>query len=308
MTELSRGEDVRDFLRRRSNWGRWGENDELGTLNLVTAETRLSALGRVRTGQTVSLSRPIPLLPVNGEPAPAVLETIVVPRDPEAGSVVDRLTLNCHNTSVTHIDALCHIWDRDGNWNGGRPDETVTADGVRFAGIDAFRAGIVTRGVLFDVPAHRGTQYVTQDWPVTAVELDEIGRSAGIALEPGDAICIYSGRDRWDEVNPVWGAGSRDTEHSVRPGLHASCLRFLREADVALLVWDMMDMRPSGVDISFTIHGAVWAFGLALVDNAELGALAAVCRAEGRVDFALCIAPLPIPGGTGSAVNPIALL
>ncbi len=76
----------------------------------------------------------------------------------------------------------------------------------------------------------------------------------------------------------------------------------------AVLVWDMMDMRPSGVDIGFTIHGAVWSFGLALVDNAELGELAETLRAQGRHEFTLLVAPLPIPGGTGSPVNPLAVL
>jgi hypothetical protein len=308
MTELDTGEAVLAYLREHSNWGRWGDDDELGALNLVTAQKRLSALGLARTGQTVSLSRPVVLAPVDDDPAPATLETIVVPRGPDAGSVIDRLAITCHNTAITHIDSLCHIWDRDGNWNGRKPDDIIQPGGVSFGGIEAFGNGIITRGLLFDVPAHRGTDYVTQDRPVTGAELDEIARSTGIEPAPGDAICVYSGRDRWDAQLPPWGAGSRDAAQSVRPGLHASCLRFLRETDAAMLVWDMMDMRPSGVDIAFTIHGAVWAFGLALVDNAELGALAAACRSQGRHEFALCVAPLPIAGGTGSAVNPIAVL
>lgn len=308
MTELDSGEEVLSYLRERSNWGRWGQDDERGTLNLVTSEKRLAALGLARTGQTVSLSRPVALVSIDDDPAPASLETIVVPRGSDAGSVVDRLTLTCHNTSITHLDALAHIWDREGNWNGRAATDIIQPGGVSFGGIDAFRDGIITRGLLFDVPAHRGTEYVTQDRPVTGAELDEIAAAAGLEPAPGDAICIYSGRDRWDASQRIWGAGSRNAAGSVRPGLHASCLRFLRETDAGMLLWDMMDMRPSGVDVAFTIHGAVWAFGLALVDNAELGALAAECRAQRRNDFALFVAPLPITGGTGSAVNPIAIL
>lgn len=308
MTGFEDGAAVAAYLREHSNWGRWGPDDELGTLNLVTPEKTREALGLVRSGRTLSLSRPIAVVSVGGDRPPASLETLTIPRDGGAGSVIDTLTITCHDTANTHIDSLCHIWDGDGNWNGRRPEDIIGPTGVTFGSIEAYRGGIVTRGVLLDVPAHRGTESVTQDRPVTGDELFEIAAANGIEPRPGDAICVYSGRDRWDAAGTPWGTGSRDAASSVRPGLDASCVRFLREVDAGLLVWDMMDMRPSGYDIPFTIHGTVWAFGLALLDNAELGPLAETLRAEGRHDFALCVAPLPIPGGTGSAVNPIALL
>jgi hypothetical protein len=87
-----------------------------------------------------------------------------------------------------------------------------------------------------------------------------------------------------------------------------SCLPFLREADAALLVWDMMDVRPNGFDLAFAVHAAIWALGMPLVDNALLEPLAMACAQEQRWEFQLLIAPLPIKGATGSPVNPIALL
>ncbi|MEZ3158921.1 cyclase family protein [Microbacterium sp. BWT-B31] len=306
MIDLDTGEAVAAYLREQSNWGRWGADDELGTLNLVTAEKRLAALALAHTGQSISLSRPLAVRSVGGDAPPATIETVVVPRD-DAGSVIDHVTLTCHDTANTHIDSLCHIWDRDGQWNGRDPAASIQRDGVTFGSVEAYSAGIITRGLLLDVPAHRGTDHVTQDRPVTGEELFEIADSMGLDPQPGDAICVYSGRDRWDARHPAWGTGSRDAARSVRPGLHASCLRFLREVDAGMLVWDMMDMRPSGVDIPFSIHGAVWAFGLALLDNADLGHLSEACRTQDRHEFLLCVAPLRIPGGTGSAVNPLAV-
>jgi kynurenine formamidase len=179
---------------------------------------------------------------------------------------------------------------------------------VRFADVAAFADGIVTRGVLLDVTRHRGVPYVTPDEPVTGAELAAIAKASGVTIEPGDAVVVHSGRERWSAANGPWGAGSLAVDSSRRPGLHVSCLSFLREVDAALLVWDMMDMRPNGFGLAFAVHAAIWALGLPLVDNALVEPLARACAAQGRSDFLLCIAPLPIKGGTGSPVNPIALL
>lgn len=308
MSDFEDGAAVLEYLRRTRNWGRWGEDDERGALNLITPEKRRQAAGLVRSGRLVSLSRPYPLVPAPNNPTPATLLTKRVPRGEAGGSVVDQSTTICHSTASTHIDALCHVWDQDGMWNGRNPDQEIQPGGVRFGDVAAFSDGIVTRGVLLDVPAYRGSGYVTQDQPVTGKELVQVAHQTGVAVEPGDAVVIYSGRDRWDAQNTPWGTGSLDVAKSARPGLHVSCLRFLNDVDASVLVWDMMDLRPSGVEIAFAVHAAIWAYGIALVDNAELGPLADACRAENRWEFQLCVAPLPIDGGTGSAVNPIALL
>jgi kynurenine formamidase len=156
--------------------------------------------------------------------------------------------------------------------------------------------------VLYDVPGFRGTSYVAQDQPVHGWELRDIADRQGIVPEPGDAVVVYSGRERWNEEHPKWGTERR------RPGLHASCLRFLRDTDSSVLIWDMLEVKPSGYDLPQGVHAAIAAYGLALLDNADLGALVAACRETGRYEFMLVIAPLKITGATGSPVNPIAIL
>jgi kynurenine formamidase len=306
--EFTSYEDVWRYLRQARNWGRWGENDQLGALNLITAEKRRRAATLVRKGEIVSLSRPFPLERAPNNPIPAERRTTMVERGPTAGSAVDYLGINTHGTASTHLDALCHVWDQDGMWNGRDPAREVTTDGVQFGGVEAFAAGIVTRGVLLDVPRHRGVPYVTQDQPVTGPELAAIARETGTEIAPGDAVVIHSGRERWDEENPPWGTGSLDVGSSRRPGLHVSCLPFLRNVDAALLVWDMMDARPNAFNVAFAVHAAIWAFGVVLIDNALVEPLARICARERRWEFQFCVAPLPIKGATGSPVNPLALL
>ena len=309
MREFTDKADVWRFLRADRNWGRWGPDDQLGALNLIAAEKRRRAVSLVRSGRIVSLSRPFPLQPAPDNPIPAERIVKRIERGPTAGSVVDRLGIDYHGTASTHIDALCHVWDEDGMWNGRDPDREVGQEnGSRFADIDTLGDGIVTRGVLLDVPRHRGVPYVTPEEPVTGDELAAVAAATGVEIEPGDAVVVYSGRERFSAVNTPWGAGSLEVETSTRPGLHVSCLPFLREVDAALLVWDMMDLRPNGFDLAFAVHAAIWALGVALVDNALLEPLALACAEERRWEFQLIVAPLRVKGGSGSPVNPLAVL
>jgi kynurenine formamidase len=187
-------------------------------------------------------------------------------------------------------------------WNGRNPDQVITFDGATWGSVEHWKEGIITRGVLLDVPRHRGQPFVTQDNPIHGWELEDIAKEEGITLEPGDALVVYGGRDKWNEVNPIWGGNPNE-----RPGLHASCLEFIRQSDCSLLVWDMMDFTPNGYDLSWTVHGAIFAYGIGLLDNALLEPLAEVCAEEGRYEFMLTVNPLRVVGGTGSPVNPIAL-
>ena len=168
--------------------------------------------------------------------------------------------------------------------------------------IDEWSDGILTRGVLLDVPRHRGVEHVTMDTPVHGWELQEIAEAQGVKIEPGDAVCVYSGREKFAATNGgVWTNGAE------RPGLHASCLPFIRDNDISLLVWDMMDASPNEYKVPWTAHGAIFAYGVSLVDNSLLEPLADVCAEEGRYEFMLTINPLVVLGGTGSPANPIAV-
>lgn len=298
---------VQDLLHRRSNWGRWGDEDQIGAVNLITDRKRVEAAQLVRTGATLSLSRPFPTRPRSDNPRPASHYTTKTPRG-SGGISGDYYGIEYHGIASTHVDALCHVWDERGMWQGRDPDVELTSRGSRWGAIDHWRRGIVTRGVLLDVPAFRGEPYVTHDRPVHGDELEEIARAQGVTVGAGDAVIVYSGRDRWDREQPAWGTEHTELGQPRRPGLHASCLAFLRDHDCAALAWDMLDHAPNEWGIPWTVHGAIFAYGLAVVDNCELGQLAAVCHAEGRYAFMFVLAPLVVEGGTGSPANPLAVL
>jgi kynurenine formamidase len=292
---------MQTYLENNKNWGRWGPDDQLGALNLITDEKRRAAFGLVQSARTVSLSRPFPKNPAPNNPTPAMHWMRKLGRPNGVFGVVDFYGISYHGQATTHIDALCHVWDKDGLWNG-RDQELVTADGTEWCGVQNWNQGLFTRGVLLDVPRFRGEAYVPQGKPVTNVELEQVARAQGVTLEPGDALCVYSGREAHDRSEPSpWGTPGID-----RPGLHSSCLKFLREHDASILVWDMMD-EERGADCPWGMHSAIFAFGVPLVDNSLLEPLANVCAELGRYEFLLTLAPLVVEGGTGSPINPIAV-
>ena len=297
MADVTR-DDVVGYIRGRRNWGRWGADDQKGAINLITPEKRVQAAGLVRSGRSVSLSRDVPVLPGRLNPMPAQHFVRL-----HENAATDYYGIAYHGYVTTHVDALCHVWDSDGMWQGRDPRAEVQSDGVRFGGIEHWREGITTRGVLLDVPRHRGVPSVTLDAPVHGDELEANARAQGVTIEPGDALVVYSGREAWQRDNPNW-SGYRPPS----PGLHASCLPFVRDHDIAVLVWDLMDAMPNDFGVPWTMHAALYAYGVALVDNSLLQPLAEACAEEGRYEFMLTFAPLPFIGGTGSPVNPIALL
>lgn len=297
-------EEVESYIRDRRNWGRWGDDDQVGAINLITPEKRLAAAGLVRSGRSVSLSRYVPTTPAPGNTYPAQHYMRAAPRGAERGTSADFIGMFYHGTAHTHLDALCHVWDRGGMWNGRDPDEELTFYGAKFGAVDAWSDGIITRGVFFDVPKHRDGAYVTQETPVHGWELEDIAREQGVTLEPGDAIVVYCGREMWQAANPdiAYPPGG-----PIRPGFHSTCLPFIRDNDVALVMWDMQDLHPNGYNLPHSTHSALYSYGVALLDNALLEHLAGICEEEGRYEFMLIIAPLKIAGGTGSPANPIAL-
>ncbi|MGH3757538.1 cyclase family protein [Actinophytocola sp.] len=315
MRTPSREEIMRQIDERR-NWGRWGPDDQVGAVNLVVPDKVRQAAALVTSGERISLSRPLPVTPApnNVRPVGHFMERRPRGRHAGAGVAADVLFATVHGAGMTHLDALCHTWGPDGMWNGRDPDEMIEMSGVRWGGIEHWRDGIVTKGVLVDVPGHRGAEYVSYEEPVGGDELVEIVEKQGCAVEPGDALVVYCGRDRWEREHSPWGSrapadmGRPATGTEQRPGLHASCLRALRDWDVAMLVWDMLDYGPNGYDIPWSVHAAIHSYGVALVDNALLEPLADACRAAGRHEFMLTVAPLVVVGGTGSPVNPIAVL
>jgi kynurenine formamidase len=316
--------EIRAMLTDRRNWGRWGKDDQRGALNLITPKSRLRALAAVKMGVAISLSRPLPtwIGAGNSQPAEHYMKmhnsgvSEVSDAEPAGGWAADYYGIAYHGVTTTHIDALCHVWDGDGIYNGRNPEQVITYDGATFGDIEQWADGIFTRAVMLDVPKFRGTEYVTEQSPVMGWELAEIAKQGAVNIQPGDAVVVYSGREKWQAANPESPYGrfpiaylpGCTTQNFRKPGLHASCLAFLRDNDISTLVWDMLDATPCEYGIPFTVHSAIHAYGTAVVDNALLEPIANACSANNRVDFLLIVSPLVVSGGTGSPVNPIAVL
>ena len=300
------------YRERFCNWGRWPDF-RLGTLNLITPEVRRSAAGCVREGRSLSLSRPIDTHPGPQNPFPAQHLRAVG----DAGGIEDYLGLFIHGFAQTHIDALCHV----GTVEGGRMWNDVPGDrfspGAGGLGIEHWRDGIVTRGVLYDVPRLRGTPFVAPGAPVHGWELADTAAAQGVEPRAGDAVIVRCGRDRL-AASADGSAGGGDEHGSGLPaGLHASCAEFLYETDAALLVWDLLDAPTSDqgipntlrIDTPLHLHQLLIPYmGMPLLDNVDLERLAEACATAGRWDFLFTAAPLVIESGTGSPLNPIAVL
>jgi kynurenine formamidase len=302
-------EEYAAYRERFSNWGRWGAEDRLGTLNHITTDVRRRAAGLVQTGRTVSLALHLNV-PARSSLPTGFNQTM---RVGEASSG-DQLDINFHGWSITHLDALCHIFSGPGGaLYNGRPSADVTADGARSGDVAAYAGGLVTRGVLYDVPRFRGVSHVTLDTPVHGWDLQDIAAAEGVQPAPGDAVIVRSGANAFYAATPDFGIG--DIERM--PGGHASMLEFLYETDASVLVWDLLDagaqpyaggLPMGGRSVAIPIHEiAIPYMGMPLLDNADLDALAATCEELGRWEFMLVVAPLAVVGGTGSPVNPIAI-
>jgi len=292
--------DVLAFHQTLSNWGRWGDDDQLGALNLITPEVTAAAAATVRVGRTVSCARALDTRAAADNPNPVAHHMIGTVTE---GGGADYFAVAPHGFATSHLDALCHIFS-EGKLYNGYPAETVTAHGATRLGIHHLHAGIVTRGVLLDVPALRGVDALEPGEPVFPEDLEAAEERAGLRVRAGDALLVRTGRWRWRDEHGPWDAAS------LAAGLDASCLPWLRERDVATLGSDgVSDVLPSRVDgVPMPIHMVVIpAMGVHLMDNLDLDALAAACAEERRWAFLLTVAPLVLRRGTASPVNPIAV-
>ncbi len=293
-------EQIAEFHKTLSNWGRFGDHDQLGALNLISDAKRTAAARLVRSGRTVSCARPLPT-----EPAPDNTNPVVhlMMGTASEGYGADYLALAPHGFATSHIDALCHIF-HEGKLYNGYPATCVTAHGAMELGIHELRGGIVSRGVLLDAPRARGVEYLEAGEPLFPDDLERAEQAAGLRVEAGDVLLVRTGRWVLREKRGPWNAMQEIA------GLDASCLPWLHARGVAALGSDgISDVIPSRVaGQMMPIHSVgIVAIGLHLLDNLDLDELAAVCAAERRYAFLLTIAPLILLRGTGSPVNPIAI-
>jgi kynurenine formamidase len=296
-------DEFEQLYREVSNWGRWGKTDQLGTLNLITTEKRKQAAKLVVEGISVSLAR-IPEETVAADnPDPFVQTMLKTGSEPGNNWAVDNYSVSYHGFAHTHMDSLCHLLYRGKMYNGFSKNE-ITIDGSNKLSIHNIKPGIFTRGILIDIPALRGVDYLTPGSPIYPDELDAWVNRASIEIKPGDVVFFRTGR---------WAMRDREGPWSVREqgaaGLHASCGRWLRKQDMAMVGSDAaMDVMPSGVDgVTHPIHVLTLnAMGIHIFDNCDLELLSKTCAKLKRWEFLLTAAPIPVKGGTGSPLNPIA--
>ncbi|MEU5273484.1 cyclase family protein [Streptomyces hygroscopicus] len=283
-----------------SNWGRWGEDDERGTLNLITGEARARGAAEARTGRTVSLALPIRPTPVISGPfAPSTqdaspVQQMMVYVGSPAPATADVMLVTNHHPRSTHLDALGHTV-RDGRVYPGRPvDEAVTPAGARHGSTAAYAAGIATRGILLDLAAGGP---LPSGHAVTSRDLEAAEERQGVRLESGDALVVRCG---WP-MTPVPGR--------PMPGMSLDAVRWMHRRGAALYAGDIGDAHPDlDPACPSPLHGvALPLMGLPLIDAAEVDDLAAVCAELGRYAFLLTVAPPRIHGLTGVPVNPLAI-
>jgi kynurenine formamidase len=291
--------DVDAYRRSLSNWGRWGDDDELGCVNHLRPEHTAAAAALVRSGRTVSCARPLPTQPAPDNPRPVEHHMIGTATE---GYGADWFGLAPHGHATSHLDALCHIfWE--GRVYGGRSAGVLTAHGASELGVHTLRDGVVGRGVLLDLPAALGVDALEPGTAITTDDLEAAEAHAAVRVGTGDLLLVRTGRWRWRDAHGPW-----DVAQGLA-GLHASCLPWLHDREIAMLGCDgVSEVYPSHIDgVQLPIHTVgIVAMGLHLLDNLDLEVLAGACEDEGRSEFLLAIAPLVLIGGTASPVNPIA--
>jgi kynurenine formamidase len=257
--------DVEHWMEELSNWGRWGPNDQMGTINLITTAKRKQAAALVSIGVSVSLAHDdsTQRAPDNNPPFGHAMLTLG--SDPSSPYAMDRYTETLHGFGITHLDALCHMYHGDTLYNGF-PRDSVTMHGAQKLAVIQMKNGLFTRGVMMDIPRLKGLPYLEPEEAIYPEDLEAWEKKAGVRLEPGDVVLIRTGRwARRQKLGP-WNIASRSA------GLHATCAPWLHQRDIAVLGSDAAsDVLPSGVaGLPMPIHLlSLVAMGLRVLGNPE---------------------------------------
>lgn len=295
--------DIEQWMKELSNWGRWGPNDQSGTLNLITAAKRIQAAALVKSGQAVSLAHDDLTEPAVDNTPPFGHKMLTTGATSSAEFATDQYVETFHTLAITHLDALAHMFSGNSLYNGF-PRRSVTEAGAQKLSVIQMKDGIFSRGILFDMPRLKGQPYLKPGTRIFPKDLDQWAKEAGVAIEPGDVVLIRTGRwARREKIGP-WDVFKSSA------GLDASCARWLRTHDVAVLGSDVeSDVLPSGISgVPMPIHLlTLAAMGTPILDNLDLERIASMAAQQHRWVFLFSLAPEPVPGGTGSPVNPTAI-
>ena len=297
-----------------SNWGRWGNDDQLGTLNTITAQKRIDAAGLVIEGESVSLALPLNTVSdqVNQKPfvhesfifGGAELEEMGLNPEEAAQAAGDVYKIDYHGFGHSHLDGINHFAYKGKMYNG-YPFDNQDGKGFTNLGIDKIgKSGVFTRGVLVDMPVFFGVKYMEPGDAITIEDLEAWEKASGITISAGDVLLVRTGR--WHRVRDKgqWNFVQKAA------GMHASVAKWLKERDVAAIGCDgVSDVMPSGVGARLNpLHELVIVgMGMPIFDNLDLDRLSMTARIKDRSTFLFVAAPLKVVGGTGSPLNPIAI-
>jgi kynurenine formamidase len=286
-----------------SNWGRWGADDQLGTLNLITPAKRRDAASLVEDGVTVSMALDLNKHQDELNTSPFEHQVIIAEFGGHTG-IVDTFSVSYHGYAHSHIDGLQHITHKGELYNG-MSLESVRPEGTERLGIQNVGInGVFTRGVLIDMPRFLGIDFLPAGTAITVEDLEAWEKEAGVTVSSGDVLLIRTGR--WTQVaqEGQWNFMEKAA------GLHASVAAWLKSRDVAVIGCDgVSDVTPSGVEgLVIPLHELVIAgLGMPMLDNLDLEAVAQAAAERSRSTFLFVGAPLRVPGGTGSPLNPLAV-
>jgi len=292
MAEEWTKEHMRSVFESVKNWGRWGADDEMGALNLITPKKRVEAAQCVVTGDVVSCARELAVHPNPENLSPALHMMIRAGDDCLVPGVnfetaMDFVGVAFHGMATSHIDALCHLFVDGQMYNGFSKDEVNTTG--------------APRGISMSV------DWVDPGTGITVEQLEAAEESQGVSVAEGDILLVGTGRDARRAAVGPWSP-----HETGLAGLHAECVPWLHERGIAVLGCDGVSdqLPPLGIpDWFMPIHQCTLvAMGVHLLDNLRLDRLAEACAREARWAFQFTVAPLRIDMGTGSPVNPNAVL
>jgi kynurenine formamidase len=298
-----------DFVRLQkelSNWGRWGKNDQMGSVNLITPAKRRQAAGLVREGLSYSMARDAEIRETVDNPAPIIRKTTRLGKDvPDSGigGTGDSFFISYHGYVHTHMDTLCHFL-YDGKMYNGFAKTEVTEDGAAKNSIINFKNGIITRGVLMDMARHKGVDWLEPGTPIYPADLEAWERKAGVKVRSGDVMIVRTGRWARRDARGPWSI-----QQVGLAGLHMSCAQWIHQRDIAILGGDgAQDVLPSQVEgVSQPIHAlCIVAMGIPIFDNLDLELIGREAEKRKRWEFLVTASPAAVPGATGSVLNPIA--
>lgn len=297
--------DFVQLMTQLSNWNRWGKDDQLGAVNLITPAKRRQAVSLVKEGASFSMARNAEMVEAPDNPQPIVRKMVRVGVGAPTtgiGGTSDTFFIAYHGLAHTHMDTLCHFL-YDGKMYNGYAQDQVTENGAARNSIINFKNGIITRGVLMDIARLKGVDYLEPNVSIYPEDLDAWEKKARVKVGAGDVILVRTGRWARRDAKGPWPSSQG------LAGLHMSCAKWLHQRDVAILGGDgAQDVIPSGVaGVSQPIHAlAIVAMGMPIFDNCDLELVGRQAEQRRRWEFLVTASPAAVPGATGSVLNPIA--